>query len=75
MDELSRINISEGIPVIRALQLIDRLVGEGHLSPREGELIKPLLTDKALIAPGVNKDTLRASLIKNLALHLSKGEA
>ncbi|MCH5164508.1 MAG: CtsR family transcriptional regulator [Clostridiales bacterium] len=74
LDELSKINISEGISYNRGLQLIDRLVSEEHLSKREGELIKSLLSDKSLVAPGVNKDTLRASLIKNLALHLSKRE-
>ena len=74
LDELSKINISEGISYNRGLQLIDRLVSEEHLSGREGELIKSLLSDKSLVAPGVNKDTLRASLIKNLALHLSKRE-
>ena len=74
LDELSKINISEGISYNRGMQLIDRLVSEEHLSKREGELIQSLLSDKSLVAPGVNKDTLRASLIKNLALHLSKRE-
>ena len=74
LDELSKINISEGISYNRGIQLIDRLVSEEHLSKREGELIQSLLSDKSLVAPGVNKDTLRASLIKNLALHLSKRE-
>lgn len=72
LDELSKLNISEGISYNRAMQLCDRLVGDGHLSLSEGELIRPLLSDKALVAPGVNKDALRASLIKNLAIYLKR---
>ena len=74
LDELKRLNISEGVSYNRAMQLIDRLVGEDHLSEREGALIRSLLSDKSLVAPGINKDTIRASLIKNLALQLSKRE-
>lgn len=74
LDELKRLNISEGVSYNRAAQLTDRLVDEGHLSEREGVLIKSLLSDKSLVAPGINKDTIRASLIKNLALQLSKRE-
>lgn len=74
LDELSKTNISEGISYNRAMQLIDRLMDEGHLSAKEGVLLKPLISDKALVAPGVNKDILRASLIKNLAIELTKRE-
>ncbi len=72
LDELSKLNISEGINYNRAVQIVDRLVDEGHLDQSESELIKSLLGDKALVAPNVNKDTLRASLIKSLAMQLIK---
>ncbi len=72
LNELSMLNISDGLSFTRATQLVDRFVSEGYLSGSEGELIRQLLTDKALVAPGVNKDALRASLIKSLALYLRK---
>ncbi len=74
LEELSSLNISDGLSYNRATQLVDRLVSEEHLSDDEGEMIRQLLSDKALVAPGVNKDTIRASLIKSLALYLSKKE-
>lgn len=72
LEELSSLNISDGLSYTRASQLTDRLIDEGHLSENEGEIVRQLLSDKAMVAPGVNKDTLRASLLKSLALFLSK---
>lgn len=74
LNELNKITISEGLSYVRASHFIDRLIDENYLTEREGILLKSMLVDKALVAPGVNKDTLRASLIKNLALQLSKRE-
>lgn len=72
LDELAGINISDGLTYTRATQLLDRLVSERHLSEEESEMLACLFSDKALIAPGVNKDTLRASLMKSLSLFLTK---
>lgn len=72
LSTLSELNISDGLSYARASQLVDRLMSEGHMTEGEGGMMKQLLTDKALVAPGVNKDTLRASLMKSLALYLSK---
>lgn len=74
LDELAGLNISDGLTYKRATDLIDRLVSEDHMTEAEGELIKPLLSDKALVAPGVDKGVLRAALVKNLAVNLSKRE-
>lgn len=72
LDELAKINISEGVSYNRAMQIADRLVDEKLMTEREGALIKALMSDKALVAPGIDKDILRASLIKNLSKELSK---
>ncbi|MBR2970384.1 MAG: CtsR family transcriptional regulator [Clostridia bacterium] len=72
LDELSKINISEGVSYNRACQIVDRLVSEGYLSQHEGAIVVAMLSDKSLVAPAVNKDTLRASIIKGLAKELSK---
>ncbi len=74
LDELGKINISEGISYNRAVQIVDRLSDEKLLTDHENGVIKALLSDKALVAPGIDKDVLRASLIKNLAKELSKGD-
>ncbi len=72
LEELVDLNISDGLSYTRATQLVDRLIDEGYLDGGEGEMVKQLVSDKALVAPGVNKDALRASLIRSLALYLYK---
>ena len=72
LSELSSLNISEGLSLTRTHRLIDRLINEGHLSLREGELFKAIVTDKALVAPGINKDNIRAAIIRSLAAEISK---
>ncbi|MBR2967384.1 MAG: CtsR family transcriptional regulator [Clostridia bacterium] len=74
LDDLQKINISEGVSMNRAVQIMERLISEGYLSNKEGGLMVAMLSDKALVAPGINKDALRASLIKSLAKELSKRE-
>ncbi len=74
LDELQKLNISEGVSANRALQIVERLTSEEYLTSAESKLIAAMLSDKALVAPGINKDALRASLIKSLAKELSKRE-
>ncbi len=74
LNEIGKINISEGVSYNRAVRMSDRLIDEDLLSEREGDIIKALLSDKALVAPGIDKDILRASLMKALAKELSKKE-
>lgn len=74
LDDLQKINISEGVTMNRAVQIMERLVNEEYLSYKEGQLMVAMLSDKALVAPGINKDALRASLLKSLAKELSKRE-
>lgn len=72
LEELVDLNISDGLSYTRATQFVDRLINEDYLTGGEGKMVKQLVSDKALVAPGVNKDALRASLIRSLALYLYK---
>lgn len=65
-------SISSGISIGRASQILDRFVAEQLLTEREGALIKAVLSDKALVAPSVAKDGLRAGILKSVIYELLK---
>ncbi len=70
LNELKMISIADGLSYKRAEQILERLRIEGIISRGEEDLLKVAVSDKCLIAPTMNKDSLRASIIKNIALHL-----
>ena len=69
-DIIGSVNDNDGISFIKASQLLDRMCHDGILSYRESELIKTVLSDKALIAPTVIKDRLRLNILKSVLLQL-----
>lgn len=72
LDELRNLPINEGLSYSRAVQILDRLVGDGIMTKKEAQLIESTLTDKALIAPAVAKDGLRAGIMRSVATTLLK---
>lgn len=72
IDEILNRSISDGISYNRAAQILERLINSGIISEREGRLIAAGITDKALIAPTVAKDGLRAGILKGVIYELLK---
>lgn len=72
ISEILNRSIADGISYNRALQVLQRLTSNELLSEREARLIAAGITDKALIAPTMAKDGLRAGIMKNIILQLLK---
>ncbi len=76
LDELMNLPINQGLTFTRALQILDRLTADEILTKKEAGLIAATMSDKALIAPAVAKDGLRAGIMRSVAAALlrDKGE-
>lgn len=72
LEELVGQTIADGISYNRACQILDRMQSEDLLSEKEVGLLKTVLTDKALVAPAVAKDGLRAGIMKAVLLSILK---
>jgi transcriptional regulator CtsR len=71
-DEFLSRPISEGLSYVKAGQLLERMTGDGIITAREAGLLRSAISDKALVAPTLIKDGLRASIMKSLLLQLTK---
>ena len=67
LSAIAGLDVSQGIDERRAEMLVDRLTEDGHITKSESDIIRCVLSDKALLAPTANKNTLRASILKNIA--------
>ena len=56
----------------QALHLLERLVGEGLITPREAELVAVSVSGRSLSNPYGMQDRLRAEIMKNVLLQLTK---
>ncbi len=70
LDGLLNLPINEGLSYSRTLQILDRLVADGIMTRKEAELVAATMSDKALIAPAVAKDGLRAGIMRSVAATL-----
>jgi transcriptional regulator CtsR len=57
-------DLNQGVNYNKAEQIIERLYNEDIINERETELIKAVLTDKALDVPMNIKDKIRGSVLK-----------
>lgn len=64
--------IGSSITKSKAYHIIDGLMEEDLLSPREGEIIKAALGDRALGNDPNNRNIIRADILKNILLILVK---
>ena len=71
-DIIGNLDDEDGISFIKAQQLLDRMCRDEIITEREAEIIKTVLSDKALIAPTVIKDRLRLSILRSVLLQLMK---
>lgn len=74
LDELRNLSISEGLSFVKAVQILDRMAQEGMITKKEARLLASVMSDKALVAPVVAKDGLRAGMMRSVATELLKGK-
>ncbi len=72
LEELINHTIAEGLSYKSACQILDRMEAEDLLDDEGARILKVALGDKALVAPGVAKDGLRAGIMKSVLLYLLK---
>ena len=72
LSSLINIPVSEGLTLTHAYQILSRLAENSLITDNEAVLLGAVMSDKALIAPSVAKDGLRAGMIRSLAQSLMK---
>lgn len=72
LEELIGQTIADGLSYQRACQILDRMVSEDLITDRESGILKTAVSDRALVAPTVAKEGLRAGIMKSILLHLLK---
>ncbi len=70
MKKIIRDVLSDGITEMKAYQIIGVLLDEGVINEREGEILKASISDRALDCSLSDKNTLRASILRNVLLIL-----
>lgn len=70
LDELRDLPISEGLSFTKAAQILERLAEEEIITKKEARLLASVMSDKALVAPSVAKDGLRAGMMRSVATAL-----
>ncbi|MBE5748832.1 MAG: CtsR family transcriptional regulator [Clostridiales bacterium] len=71
--ELVRHSIGDSISFQRVCQILDRLVSDKIITPREREIAKSMTCDKAILScDKLAKDVLRAGIFKNFLTLLMK---
>lgn len=70
--DLLKQSISDGLTYNRAAQIVERLQDNELLTVGEAEIVKCAVSDKALVAPTVAKDGLRASIMKAILCQILK---
>lgn len=66
--------ICDGLSYPKVVQMIGRMYEDKLITKREAQLIASVTSDKALIAPSVAKDGLRAGIMKSVATTLLKSQ-
>lgn len=72
VEEILSAPSSEGVSAAKANEYIDRLARNGMLTDRESALLKAAVQDKALVAPVMAKNGLRAGILKSVVSELVK---
>lgn len=72
LEELIGQTIADGLSYVRACQILERMETEGLMDEDTAHVLRVALSDKALVAPGVAKDGLRAGIMKSVLLDLLK---
>jgi len=67
LNKLINLPLNTGITQAKAYDVVDNLVLNKILTEREGLILKNSLSDKALVAPSLAKDGLRAGILRQVA--------
>ena len=73
LSELRSLSVSDGLSYAKTVQYLDRMIGDGIITKKEAKLLESVMADKALMAPAVAKDALRAGMMRALATGLLSG--
>lgn len=70
--ELMNQSVADGVSFNRAKDIIELMVADELITEREGDIIRASLSDKALVLPTMNKDTLRAGILQAIVTEILK---
>ena len=70
--DIIRNEIGEQLTERQAVHLIERLVADEVITPREAQLVAVSVSNKSLANPYAMQDRLRAEIIKNVLLSLTR---
>ena len=74
LDELVNLPVSAGLTHASAVQVLCRLADSGIIDKDAADLLSAVMADKAIVAPSVSKNSVRAGMMRALAATLLKKE-
>ena len=74
LEELASLPVSSGMTHSSAVQVLCRLTDSGVMDKNTADLLSTVMTDKAIVAPAMSKNAIRAGMMRSLAAKLLKKE-
>ena len=74
LEELAELPVSGGMTHHTVVQLLCRLTDSGVINKDTADMLSAVMTDKAIVAPSVSKNIVRAGMMRALAARLLKKE-
>ena len=74
LEELAELPVSGGMTRHTVVQLLCRLTDSGVINKDTADMLSAVMTDKAIVAPSVSKNIVRAGMMRALAARLLKKE-
>ena len=74
LDELVNLPVSAGLTHTSAVQVLCRLADSEIIDKDAADLLSAVMADKAIVAPSVSKNSVRAGMMRALAATLLKKE-
>ncbi len=74
LEELTELPVSGGMSHGTVVQVLCRLTDSGIIDKTTADLLSSVMTDKAIVAPSVSKNSIRAGMMRSLATVLLKKE-
>lgn len=74
LEELAEMPVNGGMTHHTVTQVLCRLTDSGIMDKNAADLLSAVMTDKAIVAPSVSKNNVRAGMMRALASRLLKNE-
>ena len=74
LEELASLPVSSGMTHNTVVQVLCRLTDSGIIDKNTADLLSAVMSDKAIVAPTVSKNCIRAGMMRSLAAKLLKKE-